>query len=229
MKRFPNKLASGYLGFKDGRLAEDQARYRSLAEDGQKPEVLVIGCCDSRAAPETIFSCGPGEIFVVRNVANLVPPYAPDGANHGTSAAIEFAVEALGVKHILVMGHGQCGGIKAFRTQVDGRDALSDGDFIGQWIKLLEPTLDHVCCEHDTKGDLQLALERAGIRLSLKNLMTFPFIKRRVEAAEVQLHGAWFDISKGSLMVLDRETDSFMPLPAKPRLSAIFDDKAKAS
>lgn len=214
MKRFPNKLASGYLWFKDGRLTTDQERYKNLAEEGQKPEVLVIGCCDSRAAPETIFSCGPGEIFVVRNVANLVPPYEPDGTIHGTSAAIEFAIEGLGVKHILVMGHGRCGGVKAFRTQIDGREALSDGDFIGKWIRLLEPALNHVCSEPDAEGDLQLTLERAGIRLSLQNLMTFPFVKSRVEKGEIQLHGAWFDIAKGTLMVLDRETDSFMPLPA---------------
>ena len=113
MAHLPDHLLAGYRNFMNGRYAAESGRYRSLARDGQTPETMVIACCDSRAAPETIFDAGPGEIFVVRNVANLVPPYAPDGRHHSTSAALEFAVLQLGVRHIVIMGHGRCGGIRA--------------------------------------------------------------------------------------------------------------------
>ena len=113
MIRFPKRLIAGYRNFCTHRLPDEQSRYRELSENGQKPEVMVIGCCDSRVAPETIFNAGPGELFVVRNVANLVPPYAPDGEAHGVSAALEFAVQVLRVRHIVVMGHAQCGGVQA--------------------------------------------------------------------------------------------------------------------
>src|SRR5687768_9674593 len=125
---FPARLIDGYRSFLAGRLPEEQSRYRELAEQGQSPQIMVIGCCDSRVPPEVIFDASPGELFVVRNVANLVPPYAPDGDYHGTSAALEFAVQALKVRHIVILGHAQCGGIKAF---ADGAAPLSKGDFIG--------------------------------------------------------------------------------------------------
>ena len=140
MADFPGFLLNGYRSFKDSRYAREHGRYRSLAEHGQTPEVMVIACCDSRSAPETIFDAAPGEIFVVRNVANMVPPYEPDGAYHGTSAALEFAVQSLKVRHIVVLGHGRCGGI---RTALDlAAEPLSPGDFIGKWMKLLRPAAD---------------------------------------------------------------------------------------
>jgi carbonic anhydrase len=131
MTSFPQRLISGYQTFATQRLPTEQTRYRDLSERGQSPEVMVIGCCDSRVSPEVIFDAGPGELFVVRNVANLVPPYSPDGQLHGVSAALEFAVQVLRVKHIVVLGHAQCGGVKAF---VEDGEPLSPGDFIGRWM-----------------------------------------------------------------------------------------------
>ena len=131
MSTFPQHLLQGYRTFTSQRLPTEQTRYRDLSERGQSPEVMVIGCCDSRVSPEVIFDAGPGELFVVRNVANLVPPYAPDGGAHGVSAALEYAVRVLKVKHIVVLGHAQCGGIRAF---IDDIEPLSPGDFIGRWM-----------------------------------------------------------------------------------------------
>ena len=136
MKDFPTQLLAGYKAFMDGRYASESKRYKALADAGQRPQVMVISCCDSRSAPETIFDAGPGEMFVVRNVANMVPPYGPDGQYHGTSAALEFAVQSLRVRDILVLGHGRCGGIQA---ALDSNfEPLSPGDFIGKWMLLLE-------------------------------------------------------------------------------------------
>src|ERR1044071_3934155 len=130
---FPQRLIDGYCAFLDGRLRREQDRYRALAEAGQSPEVMVIGCCDSRVSPEVIFDARPGELFVVRNVANLVPPYSPDGAYHGVSAALEFGVAVLRVRYIIVLGHARCGGIRAF---ADNASVMS-GDFIGKWMSLI--------------------------------------------------------------------------------------------
>src|SRR4029077_6548052 len=129
----PPRLIEGYQAFAQGRLPREQDRYRELAQSGQAPQVMVIGCCDSRVSPEVIFDARPGELFVVRNVANLVPPYAPDGAYHGVSAALEFAVGALRVRHIVVLGHARCGGVRAF---AEDSAPLSPGDFIGKWMSL---------------------------------------------------------------------------------------------
>src|ERR671920_2611665 len=138
---FPQRLIEGYSAFAAGRLQAEQHRYRELAERGQTPEIMVIGCCDSRVSPEVIFDASPGELFVVRNVANLVPPYAPDGDYHGTSAALEFAVQALKVKHIVVLGHARCGGIQAF---AEGAAPLSKGDFITKWMTLVAPAAERL-------------------------------------------------------------------------------------
>src|SRR5215831_2097063 len=133
---FPQRLIDGYSAFAGGRLQGEQHRYRELAERGQKPEIMVIGCCDSRVSPEVIFDAGPGELFVVRNVANLVPVYAPDSGTHGVSAALEYAVGALRVKHIVVLGHAGCGGVRAY---AGNSPPLSPGDFIGKWMSLIAP------------------------------------------------------------------------------------------
>ena len=212
MSVLPQRLLSGYDAFRAGRLAEQSERYRKLAEAGQKPEILLIGCCDSRVAPEIIFDAGPGEMFVLRNVANLVPPYAPDGEYHGTSAALEFAVMGLKVKHIVIMGHGRCGGINAFRNH-EGAEPLSPGDFIGKWITLLEPAARRLESSHsDPESDPQTALERAAIRQSIDNLRTFPCISALEKKGRIALHGAWFDIANGTLWALDKESDRFMPM-----------------
>src|SRR6478735_575446 len=136
---FPQRLIDGYGAFASGRLQSEQDRYRELAEHGQTPEIMVIGCCDSRVSPEVIFDARPGELFVVRNVANLVPPFETGGDYHSTSAALEFAVQALKVKHIVVLGHGRCGGIRAY---ADDTEPLSPGDFIGKWMTLVRPAAE---------------------------------------------------------------------------------------
>ena len=136
MKDFPENLLNGYKNFMSGRYADERERYRVLADTGQKPQTLFIACCDSRSAPETIFDCGPGELFVVRNVANMVPPFEPDGQYHATSAAIEYAVQVLKVKDIVVMGHGRCGGIQAALDP--NLEPLSPGDFIGKWMNMVK-------------------------------------------------------------------------------------------
>jgi len=208
MTAFPERLLSGYQSFIAGRFEEERARYRQLAVEGQAPAVMVVACCDSRAAPETIFSTRPGELFVVRNVANLVPPYAPDGEYHGTSAALEFAVRVLKVQHIVLMGHGRCGGIRA---ALEGpSDELSPGDFLTKWISLLGPaTATLAGASLMTPGERQTALERISVRHSLSNLRTFPFVAEREGRGELSLHGAWFDIATGELWVMDPETGEF--------------------
>lgn len=210
---FPGVLIGGYRAFRDGRLREERARYEVLAELGQKPKTMVIACCDSRAGPETIFNAAPGELFIVRNVANLVPPYHTDDGLHGTSAALEFAVQALKVENIVVMGHGRCGGVQAYLVQQEGiveTQPLSPGDFIGNWMKLLEPAREKMVCEDGADfAARRRALEEAGIRLSIDNLMTFPCVKTQVERGRISLHGAWFDISSGELFTMDSATGGF--------------------
>ncbi len=211
MYNLPARLVEGYASFKTGRLAVERARYEHLAEVGQTPEIMVVSCCDSRCAPETIFDVGPGELFVHRNVANLVPPYAPDSLHHGTSAALEFAVTALEVPHLVVLGHGRCGGVKAFMAS--GANPPPPGDFIGRWITLIEPARLRLACDNpDPALDPLTALERANVAQSIANLRTFPWIAEREAAGRLQLHGAWFDISSGALMALDPDTGRFLPV-----------------
>ncbi|MDH3743320.1 MAG: carbonic anhydrase [Hyphomicrobiales bacterium] len=208
MTHFPEALLDGYLAFKEHKYAHEATRYRQLAEDGQTPDTLVIACCDSRAAPEIIFNAIPGQIFVVRNVANLVPPYKPDGEFHSTSAALEFAVQALRVKDIVVLGHGRCGGIQAALDPA--AEPLSPGDFIGRWMELLGPAAEAVSTNQwMTDTERQIALERISIRHSISNLLTFPCIEILHGRGKLHLHGAWFDISQGELWTMDAETGDF--------------------
>ena len=205
---FPDRLTDGYRAFLDGRFQREQSRYRSLAE-GQSPEVMVIGCCDSRVSPEVIFDASPGELFVVRNVANLVPPYETGGEYHGTSAALEFAVQALRVKHIVVLGHARCGGIRAF---ADESAPLSPGDFIGRWMTLIAPAAERLGPPRGDLSEYLARLELAAIENSLKNLMTFPCVRILVERGKLQLHGAYFGVATGVLLVRDPETGEFKPV-----------------
>src|SRR5271170_8184323 len=175
MASFPLQLLDGYRTFTTQRLPTEQSRYRELSDRGQSPEVMVIGCCDSRVSPEVIFDAGPGELFVVRNVANLVPVYTPDSGTHGVSAALEYAVNALRVKHIVVLGHAQCGGIRAF---VDKTEPLSPGDFIGRWMAMfIKPGEVVEQRAHETMQDFVTRIEKAAVFRSLENLMTFPFVQ----------------------------------------------------
>ncbi len=208
MNLLPDRLLAGYRAFSEGRYLQETQTYRTLAREGQAPETMVIACCDSRAAPETIFGAGPGDLFVVRNVANLVPPYNPDGDFHGTSAALEFAVQALRVSNIVVMGHGRCGGIKAALDP--SAEPLSPGDFIGKWMSILEPVAAGVSGnELMTQSERQTALERISIRTSIHNLRSFPYIAERERRGELTLHGAWFDIFTGELWAMDPASGDF--------------------
>jgi carbonic anhydrase len=207
---FPSKLLAGYRNFMGGRYTDERDRYRVLAETGQKPHTLIIACCDSRAAPETIFDCGPGELFVVRNIANMVPPYEPDSQFHGTSAALEYAIQVLKIRNIVVMGHGRCGGIQA---ALDPElEPLSPGDFIGKWIGLVRPAAEQIQSNDlMTQAERQTALERVSIRNSIANLATFPFVRMLTEKGELAIHGAWFDISTGELWVMNGKGDFVRP------------------
>jgi carbonic anhydrase len=207
MSSFPPHLLEGYRTFTSQRLPTEQSRYRELSERGQAPEVMVIGCCDSRVSPEVIFDAGPGELFVVRNVANLVPVYQPDGAAHGVSAALEYAVQVLRVKHIVVLGHAQCGGIRAF---VDNIAPLSPGHFIGKWMSMfIKPGEKVGRRDQETMHDFVTRIEKAAVFRSLENLMTFPFVRDPAERGDLHLHGAYFGVTEGSLFVLDQEAKEF--------------------
>ena len=207
---FPPRLIEGYRAFLDDRFPREQSRYEEQAS-GQTPKIMLIGCCDSRVAPETIFDARPGEMFVVRNVANLVPPFSPDDQMHGTSAALEYAVQALKVEHIVVMGHGRCGGIRAFAD--DGQGPLSPGDFIGKWITLLNPAAQRSGGRGRNEA-LEVYVERLGqasVLQSIEHLRTFPCIKILEEKGRLQLHGAYFAVATGVLMYLDQQTQQFLP------------------
>ena len=208
---FPANLEAGYRSFLGERFVRERARYERLA-GGQRPEIMVIGCCDSRVSPEVIFDANPGEIFVARNVANLVPPYETAGKYHGASAAVEFAVQALKVKHIVVLGHEKCGGIEAFMS---GAEPLTSGDFIGNWLSLIKPAAAAV----EKRGDYaerRHALELATVELSLTNLMSFPWVQKLVDRGALQLHGAYFGVGDGVLMARDPETGAFRRLVPVP-------------
>ena len=204
---FPQRLIDGYSAFASGRLQTEQTRYSELAERGQQPEIMVIGCCDSRVSPEVIFDAGPGELFVVRNVANLVPPFETGGTYHGVSAALEFGVGVLKVKHIVVLGHAQCGGIRAF---VDKIEPLTPGDFIGKWMQMfIKPGEVVEQRDRETMAQFVERIEKAAVFRSLENLMTFPFVQKAVDAGQMQTHGAYFGVAEGSLFVLDKASKEF--------------------
>lgn len=207
MDLLPAALLTGHHKFMTGRYAAESGRYHELAR-GQAPETMIIACCDSRTSPELVFDAGPGELFVMRNVANLVPPYEPDSQFHSTSAALEFAVQSLKVKNIVVMGHGRCGGIKAALS--NGVAPLSPGDFIGKWMSMVSDAAGMVSTNSlMTSGERATALERIAIRYSIANLHTFPFIRKQEEKGNLTLYGAWFDISTGELWAMNRETGDF--------------------
>ncbi|NDC58188.1 MAG: carbonic anhydrase [Alphaproteobacteria bacterium] len=201
-----DRLLNGYRSFRAQRWPKERALYGALAEQGQSPRMLIIACSDSRVDPSAIFDAGPGELFVVRNVANLVPPYEQGEGLHGTSAAIEFAVRKLRVRTILVLGHAQCGGVAAALAETPD----PDDEFIAPWIALLNPARDR--CAGHSGDEAQAALEKESIRVSVERLMTFPFVKDAVARGELALEGAHFGISDGHLELLDRQHGVFVPL-----------------
>ncbi len=218
----PARLVEGYETFLRGRFRREQDRYRDLADRGQSPNVLLIGCCDSRVSPEVIFDADPGEIFVLRNIANLIPPYAPDGERHGTSAALEYAVKVLKVGHIVIMGHAMCGGVRAYVETQSGFDVkLAPGDFIGQWISLLGEAAAKLGPRTEPAADYAERLGRAAIVESIANLRTFPDVRAAEEAGELVLHGAYFGVSDGRLFGLDEATGKFELLAANAHAAAL--------
>ena len=205
----PPSLMEGYGKFRQFKYARHAQRYMELAVKSQKPDTMVIACCDSRAAPETIFDASAGELFVVRNVANLVPPYAPDGERHSTSAALEFAVHGLGVQHIVVMGHGRCGGIAAAMGTID---PLSKSDFIGKWMSDVRDVVEQVPCPHGcSELEHKMLVERTSTVHSLENLRTFPWISALETKGELSLHAVWFDVALGELHVFNEASGQWLP------------------
>lgn len=196
----PADLDAGYRRFRATRYPAERDRYLALSEAGQHPTTMVLACSDSRSTPEAIFDAGPGELFVVRNVAALVPAYAPDGGAHAASAALEFAVLALEVATIVVMGHGRCGGIKA---AIEGGGRLSRTDFVGTWTAGLRDLLDELDpADRDDPARRQRMLELHSVEQSIDNLRTFPWVRSRERAGTLALRGAWFDIGLGELHAL---------------------------
>lgn len=197
-------LIDGYRRFRAGQYQKERERYEQTADKGQSPKALVIACSDSRVDPQLIFDAGPGELFVVRNVANLIPPFEKDAAYHGTSAAVEFAVRVLKVPQIVVVGHGMCGGIHALLN-----GAPAGMDFVAHWVQIAAPA------KRATEGidaeARQTACEHASVRLSLANLMTFPWIAEEVVGGRLSLHGAFFDIRYGKLLRLEAD-GTFAPV-----------------
>ena len=194
------RLIEGYRRFRQEGWPERRRLFEALAAEGQHPRALVVACVDSRVDPSAIFDAAPGQLLTVRNVANLVPPYAPDAAYHGTSAALEFGVQVLGVPNLIVLGHGGCGGIEVLLRGAPEQE----GDFIATWMQIAAPARARAL-QCDTPDAQQRCLEREGIKLSLDNLMTFPWIAERVEAGTLRLHGAWFAIHSGVLEMLGRD------------------------
>lgn len=204
----PKILVDGYIRYRRERHPLERGRYAQLADLGQAPTAMVIACCDARVDVSAIFDAEPGGLFIVRNVANLVPPYEPEGKYHGTSAAVEFAALVLKVPHIIVLGHSHCGGVNAYRHTV--RDKVPEHGFIGRWLTLLD-NLQVVETDIFAHGD-EVAFEFAAIRSSLTNLRTFPFIRKREEQGLLALHGLHFDLGSGELLGLDQESARFEAL-----------------
>ncbi|WP_420432931.1 carbonic anhydrase [Hyphobacterium sp.] len=208
----PPQLAAGFSRFRADLYPRQKQLYEDLADKGQKPHTLVIGCSDSRVDPSQIFDASPGELFVVRNVANLVPPYETDGGYHGVSAALEFAVTVLKVSNILVLGHKQCGGVHACA----GGHSESDSIFLGHWISALQPALAEVRKNLDAGADVDTHaehLELNGIRHSIERLKTYPFVKSALDSSDLIIHGARFGVADGELEWMN-DDGHFQPVPS---------------
>lgn len=207
-KPLPNFLIDRFNAWKTKDYQENKALFDELSK-GQSPHSMVISCCDSRVHVTSIFGADQGEFFIHRNIANLVPPFGPDGTYHGTSAAVEFAVTALKVKHLIVMGHSACGGVAGCYEMCSGRAPQLEEktSFVGRWIEILRPGFDRLPAgDDDSRRD---ALEKEAVIVSLENLMTFPFVKERVESGALTLHGLWHDIGRGDVEVFDPDSSTF--------------------
>jgi carbonic anhydrase len=204
-------LIEGYRRFRASGWARERERWAGLAE-GQSPKVMVIACSDSRTDPALVFDARPGEIFVVRNVGNLVPPFEPDSAYHGVSAALEFGVTQLRVSDLVVMGHGFCGGCAAALTGEFDQAPHGGGHFIAHWIGMLSEAREKIRAAHPGMDRAAFqAMELEGVRLSLRNLRSFPWVREREQAGTLRLHGAWFAIADGVLHLYDPTSGAFAP------------------
>lgn len=209
-KPLPNYLVQRYQGWKATSYAENSAWYRKLATDGQHPRAMVISCCDSRVHVTSIFGADQGEFFIHRNIANLVPAYQPDGAQHGTSAAVEYAVEVLKVAHLIVLGHSSCGGVQGCLNMCAGHapELEAKDSFVGRWMDILRPKYELVKDIEDPVEQVK-QLEKHAVMMSLENLMTFPWLAEKVTSGALTLHGMWTDIGEGGLEYYDPSASKF--------------------
>lgn len=209
-RSLPSYLADRYRGWRALRFEENRAWYARLAQEGQRPRAMVVSCCDSRVDAVGLFGAEPGDLFVVRNVANLIPPYAPDKVHHGTSAAVEYAVQVLRVAHIVVLGHSNCGGVKGCHDMCLGHapELEEKSSFVGRWMDILRPGFQKVA---GLPGDeILTALEKQAVLTSLENLLTFPFVRAAVEDDRLTLHGLWTDTGEGGLEQYDPARGGFV-------------------
>ncbi|MBM9593228.1 carbonic anhydrase [Roseitranquillus sediminis] len=206
----PKYFVQRYHGWRATTHAENKAWYRRLAEEGQRPRGMVIACCDSRVHVTSIFGADQGEFFIHRNIANLVPPFETGGGQHGTSAAVEYAVTALKVSHLIVLGHSNCGGVAGCHAMCSGEapELEEQSSFVGRWMDILRPGYERV----RERGGGQTELEHEAVLVSLENLMTFPFVREAVEAERLSLHGLWVDIGDGRLLQHDPKSHAFEPV-----------------
>ncbi|MGV8985622.1 MAG: carbonic anhydrase [Cypionkella sp.] len=206
----PSYLVQRFHGWRATTYQENRSWYRRLAESGQHPRAMVISCCDSRVHVTSIFGADEGEFFIHRNVANLVPPHNPDGKNHGTSAAVEYAVTSLGVAHIVVLGHSNCGGVKGCHDMCSGLapELEEKSSFVGRWMDILRPGYERVVSLPE--GERIAALEKQAVLVSLENLMTFPFVRDAVNDEMLTLHGLWNNTGEGGLEQYDSAKDAFV-------------------
>lgn len=213
LKPLPEYLGERYQIWKSGRFEQNKAWYARLAAIGQHPRAMVIQCCDSRVNAVDMFGAEPGDLFIVRNVANLVPPYDPDHGHHGTSAAVEYAVNNLKVAHIVVVGHSNCGGVQACHAMCSGNapELEESSSFIGRWMDILRPGYMRVVAQKNDVEEQQVALEHEAVLTSIRNLQTFPFVAEALKTGMLTLHGSWLDIASGALHVYDAK-QGFQPV-----------------
>lgn len=208
----PEYLIRRYHGWKATTYAENASWYHRLANEGQRPRAMVVSCCDSRVHVTSIFGADEGEFFIHRNIAALIPPYEPNGDYHGTSAAVEYAVTALKVSNLIVLGHSNCGGVAACDAKARGEapELEKESSFVGRWMDILKPGLDMVA--DAAPEDRLRRLEKASVLVSLSNLAGFPFVQEAVKSGDIALHGLWNDIGAGALEYYDAEKDAFLPI-----------------
>jgi carbonic anhydrase len=213
VKPLPTYLVQRYHGWKATTFEDNNSWYRRLASEGQRPRAMVISCCDSRVHVTAIFGAEQGEFFIHRNVANLVPAYLPDGEPHGTSAAVEYAVTVLKVAHIIVLGHSNCGGVKACHDMCTGHapELEKSSSFVGRWMDILRPGFKRIKDIEGTEEQVA-SLEREAVMISIENLITFPFVKEAVKRNDLTLHGLWTDIAEGTLEQFDVSKQHFVKI-----------------